>query len=257
MKKIALWPCLFLLVFFNTNGPDSYESKPTDFFSARFEMERLNSEEISIREIIKTPDNKIYFLSDKEDYEFSDVEARYLQPLLKSEYMTSILENDKKTSLSMAFFANRSNNEVQIEYSLTIPVESLDTLRQSMNGLEERWRVTYGEGCFIHLFDKEPTDCKKERGGNEINFYMTTKAVNGDITKLNHRDEILKHPSFSVPIKTTIENFHQKSEMTVFFEKSYLKLEPLIYAIVMTGMFITAPIWLPISFILFIMMSVK
>lgn len=257
MKKIALWPCLFLLVFFNTNGPDSYKSKPTDFFTQRFEMDYLDSEEISIREIIQTPDNKIYFLRDKEDYEFSDVEAHYLQPLLQPEYMKSILENDEKSHLSMHFIADRKNNKVQIEYSLTIPVESLNTLRQSVNGLEERWHVTYGEGCFADLFDKEPADCEKERDGNEINFYMTTKAINGDITKLNNRDEILKNPSFSVPIKTTIKNYYQKSDITVFFEKSYLKLEPLIYAIVITGMFITAPIWLPVSFILFLITSVK
>ena len=89
MKKIIIFcVCLFLLVFFNTNTLPTDQN--TDDFFTHSNMFYLDYKEILIRDIVKAPDNKIYLLSDNEDYEFSDVEARYLQPLLQSEYMTSI-----------------------------------------------------------------------------------------------------------------------------------------------------------------------
>ena len=38
----------------------------------------LESEDILIRGVVKTSDNKTYLLSDNEDYEFSGIDAHYL-----------------------------------------------------------------------------------------------------------------------------------------------------------------------------------
>ena len=92
-------------------------------------MTRLESEEILIRGVVKTPDNKTYLLSDNEDYEFSGIDAHYLQPLLKSN------RRDDKFYLWLSFHADRSNNLVKVNYDLKLPMKYLNTLRQSLKGL--------------------------------------------------------------------------------------------------------------------------
>ena len=102
----------------------------------------LESEDILIRGVVKTPDNKTYLLSDNEDYEFSGIDARYLQPLFQPEYMTKLLKSnrsDDKFYLMLAFHADRSNNNVKVYYRMTVPIKYLNTFRQSLKGLEQRW----------------------------------------------------------------------------------------------------------------------
>ena len=112
MKKIISLLCLLLAACSSNNTPPAYDST-TPFYKY---MTRLESEEILIRGAVKTPDNKTYLLSDKEDYEFSGVDAHYLQPLFQPEYMTKLLKSnrsDDKFSLTLAFAADRSNNNVK------------------------------------------------------------------------------------------------------------------------------------------------
>ena len=71
MKKIIYLLCLLLAACSSNNTPPAYDST-TPFYKY---MTRLESEEILIRGAVKTPDNKTYLLSDKEDYEFSGVDA--------------------------------------------------------------------------------------------------------------------------------------------------------------------------------------
>ena len=139
MKKIISLLCLLLAACSSNNTPPAYDST-TPFYKY---MTRLESEEILIRGAVKTPDNKTYLLSDKEDYEFSGVDAHYLQPLFQPEYMTKLLKSnrsDDKFSLTLAFAADRSNNNVKAYYRMTVPIKYLNTLRQSLEGLEQRWR---------------------------------------------------------------------------------------------------------------------
>lgn len=98
----------------------------------------LESEDILIRGVVKTPDNKTYLLSDNEDYEFSGIDAHYLQPLFRAEYMTKLLKSnrrDDKFYLWLSFHADRSNNLVKVNYDLKLPMKYLNTLRQSLKGL--------------------------------------------------------------------------------------------------------------------------
>ena len=102
----------------------------------------LESEDILIRGVVKTSDNKTYLLSDNEDYEFSGIDARYLQPLFQPEYMTKLLKSnrsDDKFYLMLAFHTDRSNNNVKVYYRMTVPIKYLNTFRQSLKGLEQRW----------------------------------------------------------------------------------------------------------------------
>ena len=92
MKKIISLLCLLLVACSSNNTPPAYDST-TPFYKY---MTRLESEEILIRGAVKTPDNKTYLLSDKEDYEFSGAEIEYLRPLLKTEYITPMLKKEAK-----------------------------------------------------------------------------------------------------------------------------------------------------------------
>ena len=178
MKKIIYLLCLLLAACSSNNTPPAYDST-TPFYKY---MTRLESEEILIRGAVKTPDNKTYLLSDKEDYEFSGVDAHYLQPLFQPEYMTKLLKSnrsDDKFSLTLAFAADRSNNNVKAYYRMTVPIKYLNTLRQSLKGLEQRWEVLYEPGssyCVANdFFHKEPSECKDNKPKTQITLRMKGK----------------------------------------------------------------------------------
>ena len=108
MKKIISLLCLLVLAACSNNNTPPAHDNTTPFYKY---MTRLESEEILIRGAVKTPDNKTYLLSDKEDYEFSGVDAHYLQPLFQPEYMTKLLKSNRsndKFYLMLGFDADRS-----------------------------------------------------------------------------------------------------------------------------------------------------
>ena len=123
MKKIISLLCLLVLAACsNNNTPPAYDST-TPFYKY---MTHLEGEKILIRGVVKTPDNKTYLLSDNEDYEFSGIDARYLQPLFQPEYMTKLLKSnrsDDKFYLALSFAADRSNNLGKVYYELVLPMK--------------------------------------------------------------------------------------------------------------------------------------
>ena len=254
MKKIISLLCLLLVACSSNNTPPAYDST-TPFYEY---MTRLEGEEILIRGIIKTPDNKTYLLSDNEDYEFSGIDARYLQPLFQPEYMTKLLKSnrsDDKFYLALSFAADRSNNLVKVYYELVLPMKYLNTLRQSLKGLEQRWNVFYDGGdCHISdFFHQEPSECK---GGprTKITLYMgwvEKPIINGRIVKLNNRDEILKKSSLSIPIPAYLNNYRLKTDEEIRSEKWH-EIKREIRESTKQGaetalIIITAPIWLPMA----------
>ena len=131
--------CLVLAACSSNNTPPAHDNT-TPFYE--YMTHFLESEDILIRGVVKTSDNKTYLLSDNEDYEFSGIDARYLQPLFQPEYMTKLLKSnrsDDKFYLMLAFHADRSNNNVKVYYRMTVPIKYLNTFRQSLKGLEQRW----------------------------------------------------------------------------------------------------------------------
>ena len=223
MKKIISLLCLLLAACSSNNTPPAYDST-TPFYKY---MTRLEGEEILIRGIIKTPDNKTYLLSDNEDYEFSGIDARYLQPLFQPEYMTKLLKSnrsDDKFYLALSFAADRSNNLVKVYYELVLPMKYLNTLRQSLKGLEQRWQVFYEAGdCVANdFFHQEPSECKGNKPRTKITLYMgwvEKPIINGRIVKLNNRDEILKKSSLSIPIPAYFDNYRLKTDEEIRSEK--------------------------------------
>ena len=250
MKKIISLLCLLLAACSSNNTPPTYDST-TPFYKY---MTRLESEEILIRGAVKTPDNKTYLLSDKEDYEFSGVDAHYLQPLFQPEYMTKLLKSnrsDDKFSLTLAFAADRSNNNVKAYYRMTVPIKYLNTLRQSLEGLEQRWQVFYGAGdCVANdFFHKEPSECKGNEPRTKIDIYMgwvDKQLINGRIVKLNNRDEILKKSSLPIPIPAYLNNFRLKTDEEIRTEKRDEMKKSTQDGVEKAVSIITAPIWLPI-----------
>ena len=250
MKKIISLLCLLLAACSSNNTPPTYDST-TPFYKY---MTRLESEEILIRGVVKTPDNKTYLLSDKEDYEFSGVDAHYLQPLFQPEYMTKLLKSnrsDDKFSLTLAFAADRSNNNVKAYYRMTVPIKYLNTLRQSLEGLEQRWQVFYGAGdCVANdFFHKEPSECKGNEPRTKIDIYMgwvDKQLINGRIVKLNNRDEILKKSSLPIPIPAYLNNFRLKTDEEIRTEKRDEMKKSTQDGVEKAVSIITAPIWLPI-----------
>ena len=250
MKKIISLLCLLVAACSSNNTPPAHDST-TPFYKY---MTRLEGEEILIRGIIKTPDNKTYLLSDNEDYEFSGIDAHYLQPLFQPEYMTKLLKSnrsDDKFYLALSFDADRSNNLVKVNYDLKLPMKYLDTLRQSLKGLEQRWRIIYDDGnCEVSdFFHQEPSECKDNKPKTQITLYMekgNKQIINGRIVKLNNRDEILKKSSLPIPIPAYLSNFRLKTDKEIQSKKWEDTKEAAKDGVKDTLMIITAPIWLPL-----------
>ena len=251
MKKIISLLCLLVLAACsNNNTPPAYDST-TPFYKY---MTHLEGEKILIRGVVKTPDNKTYLLSDNEDYEFSGIDAHYLQPLFQPEYMTKLLKSnrrDDKFYLALSFDADRSNNFVKIYYKLVLPMKYLNTLRQSLKGLEQRWRIIYDDGnCGVSdFFHQEPSECKDNKPKTKITLYMgwvEKPIINGRIVKLNNRDEILKKSSLPIPIPAYLSNYRLKTDKEIQSKKWEDTKEAAKDGVKDTLMIITAPIWLPL-----------
>lgn len=249
MKKIISLLCLLVAACSSNNTPPAHDST-TPFYEY---MTRLEGEEILIRGIIKTPDNKTYLLSDNEDYEFSGIDARYLQPLFQPEYMTKLLKSNRRDGefyLMLSFHADRSNNFVKIYYKLKLPMKYLNTLRQSLKGLEQRWRIIYDDGnCGVSdFFHQEPSECKDNKPKTQITLYMEKgdkQIINGRIVKLNNRDEILKKSSLSIPIPAYLNNYRLKTDEEIRSEKRDEMKKSTQDGIEKAVSIITAPIWFP------------
>lgn len=253
MKKIISLLCLLLAACSSNNTPPAYDST-TPFYKY---MTRLEGEEILIRGIIKTPDNKTYLLSDTEDYELSGIDALYLQPLFQPEYMTKLLKSNRRGGefyLALSFNADRSNNLVKVNYKLKLPMKYLDTLRQSLKGLEQRWEVFYNDCRISDFFHQEPSECKDNKPKTQITLYMgkeDKQIINGRIVKLNNRDEILKKSSLSIPIPAYLNNYRLKTDEEIRSEKWH-EIKREIRESTKQGaetalIIITAPIWLPMA----------
>ena len=255
MKKIISLLCLLLAACSSNNTPPAYDST-TPFYKY---MTRLESEEILIRGAVKTPDNKTYLLSDNEDYEFSGIDARYLQPLFQPEYMTKLLKSNRRDGefyLALGVDADRTNNKVKVDYIMIVPIKYLNTLRQSLEGLEQRWQVFYEAGdCVANdFFHKEPSECKGNKPRTTITLYMEkgdTPIINGRIVKLNNRDEILKKSSLPMPIPTSLSNYRLKTDEEIRSAKWH-EIKREIRESTKQGaetalIIITAPIWLPMA----------
>ena len=254
MKKFISLLCLLVLAACSSNNtPPAYDST-TPFYEY---MTRLEGEEILIRGIVKTPDNKTYLLSDTEDYELSGIDALYLQPLFQPEYMTKLLKSnrsDDKFYLALSFNADRSNNLVKVNYKLKLPMKYLDTLRQSLKGLEQRWEVFYNDCRISDFFHQEPSECKDNKPKTQITLYMgkeDKQIINGRIVKLNNRDEILKKSSLSIPIPAYLNNYRLKTDEEIRSEKWH-EIKREIRESTKQGaetalIIITAPIWLPMA----------
>ena len=250
MKKFISLLCLLVAACSSNNTPPAHDST-TPFYEY---MTLLEGEKILIRSIVKTPDNKTYLLSDTEDYEFSGIDAHYLQPLFQPEYMTKLLKSNRsndKFYLMLGFDADRSNNLVKVNYDLKLPMKYLDTLRQSLKGLEQRWRIIYNDGnCEVSdFFHQEPSECKDNKPKTQITLYMekgNKQIINGRIVKLNNRDEILKKSSLPIPIPAYLSNYRLKTDEEIRSEKWKDTKEAAKDGVKDTLMIITAPIWLPL-----------
>ena len=251
MKKIISLLCLLVLAACSNNNTPPAHDSTTPFYEY---MTLLEGEKILIRSIVKTPDNKTYLLGDTEDYEFSGIDAHYLQPLFQPEYMTKLLKSNRsndKFYLMLGFDADRSNNLVKVNYKLKLPMKYLDTLRQSLKGLEQRWRIIYDDGnCEVgDFFHQEPSECKDNKPKTQITLYMekgNKQIINGRIVKLNNRDEILKKSSLPIPIPAYLSNFRLKTDKEIQSKKWEDTKEAAKDGVKDTLMIITAPIWLPL-----------
>ena len=254
MKKFISLLCLLVLAACSSNNTPPAHDSTTPFYEY---MTRLEGEEILIRGIIKTPDNKTYLLSDTEDYELSGIDALYLQPLFQPEYMTKLLKSNRRGGefyLALSFNADRSNNLVKVNYKLKLPMKYLDTLRQSLKGLEQRWEVFYNDCRISDFFHQEPSECKDNKPKTQITLYMgkeDKQIINGRIVKLNNRDEILKKSSLSIPIPAYLNNYRLKTDEEIRSEKWH-EIKREIRESTKQGaetalIIITAPIWLPMA----------
>ena len=254
MKKFISLLCLLVLAACSSNNTPPAHDSTTPFYEY---MTLLEGEKILIRSIVKTPDNKTYLLSDTEDYELSGIDALYLQPLFQPEYMTKLLKSNRRGGefyLALSFNADRSNNLVKVNYKLKLPMKYLDTLRQSLKGLEQRWEVFYNDCRISDFFHQEPSECKDNKPKTQITLYMgkeDKQIINGRIVKLNNRDEILKKSSLSIPIPAYLNNYRLKTDEEIRSEKWH-EIKREIRESTKQGaetalIIITAPIWLPMA----------
>ena len=249
MKKIISLLCL-ALVACSSNKTSSSPEEIT-YIPESSELQHISNDIVYIRDIIKTPDNKIYLLGDTEDYEFSGAEIEYLRPLLQSEYITPMLKKaDKNYYLGISIYADRSNNNVQLTYRLNMPVKHVKTLRQSLQGLKPRWTNYYDDGrCNTNdFFYPAPADCKGKERPTQLVFEIDAKEdrLNGKIVKLSNRDDILKNPSLPIAIRSNVYNYRLKTDKEKRSEKWENTKEAAKDGVKDTLMIITAPIWLPL-----------
>ena len=154
----------------------------------------------------------------------------------------------------LGFDADRSNNLVKVNYKLKLPMKYLDTLRQSLKGLEQRWEVFYNDCRISDFFHQEPSECKDNKPKTQITLYMekgNKQIINGRIVKLNNRDEILKKSSLSIPIPAYLNNYRLKTDEEIRSEKWH-EIKREIRESTKQGaetalIIITAPIWLPMA----------
>lgn len=258
MKKIISLLCLLLAACSSNNTPPAYDST-TPF---HLYMTHLGDEKILIRSIVKTPDNKTYLLSDTEDYELSGIDALYLQPLFQPEYMTKLLKSNRRDGefyLALGVDADRTNNKVKVDYIMIVPIKYLNTLRQSLKGLEQRWEVLYEPSssyCVANdFFHQEPSECKDNKPKTQIILRMKGKdnksIIDGRIVKLNNRDEILKKSSLPMPIPTSLSNYRLKTDEEIrsakWHETKREIRESTKQGAETALIIITAPIWLPMT----------
>ena len=216
MKKIISLLCLVLAACSSNKTSSSPEE--ITYISESSELQHIGDDIVYIRDIIKTPDNKLYLLGDTEDYEFSGAEIEYLRPLLQSEYITPMLKKaDKNYYLGISIYADRSNNNVQLTYSLGMPVKHVKTLRQSLQGLKPRWTNYYSGGTNCRtddFFYPAPADCKGKERPTKLVFEIDAKEdrLNGKIVKLSNRDDILKNPSLPIAIRSYVYNYRLKTD---------------------------------------------
>ena len=249
MKKIIPLLCL-ALVACSSNKTSSSPEEIT-YIPESSELQHISNDIVYIRDIIKTPDNKIYLLGDTEDYEFSGAEIEYLRPLLQSEYITPMLKKaDKNYYLGISIYADRSNNNVQLTYRLNMPVKHVKTLRQSLQGLKPRWTNYYDDGrCNTNdFFYPAPADCKGKERPTKLVFEIDAKKdrLNGKIVKLSNRDDIMKNPSLPIAIRSYVYNYRLKTDKEKRSEKWENTKEAVKDGVKDTLMIITAPIWLPL-----------
>ena len=168
--------------------------------------------------------------------------------------MTKLLKSNRRGGefyLALSFNADRSNNLVKVNYKLKLPMKYLDTLRQSLKGLEQRWEVFYNDCRISDFFHQEPSECKDNKPKTQITLYMekgNKQIINGRIVKLNNRDEILKKSSLPIPIPAYLSNYRLKTDEEIRSEKWKDTKEAAKDGVKDTLMIITAPIWLPVIY---------
>ena len=251
MKKFISLLCLALAACSSNKTSSSPEE--ITYISESSELQHISDDIVYIRDIIKTPDNKIYLLGDTEDYEFSGAEIEYLRPLLQSEYITPMLKKeDKNYDLSISIYADLSHNNVQLKYRLYMPVKHIKTLRQSIQDLKPRWTNEYNDGRWNtdDFFYPAPADCKGKERPTQLVFEIDAKKdrLNGKIVKLSNRDDIMKNPSLPIAIRSYVYNYRLKTDKEKRSEKWEDTKEAAKDGVKDTLMIITAPIWLPVIY---------
>ena len=251
MKKIISLLCLVLAACSSNKTSSSPEE--ITYISESSGLRHISDDIVYIRDIIKTPDNKVYLIGDNEDYEFSGAEIEYLRPVLQPEYITLMLKKeDKNYDLSISIYADRSHNNVQLRYGLKMPVKHIKTLRQSLQGLKPRWTNYYNDGrCNTNdFFYPAPADCKGKERPTQLVFEIDAKEdrLNGKIVKLSNRDDIMKNPSLPIAIRSYVYNYRLKTDKEKRSEKWEETKEAAKDGVKDTLMIITAPIWLPVIY---------